>query len=136
MSGGKDIKDSNDSNEDKSELYEQLEVLKLAEKTTYLVVFVVLLNIKNIRNQEMSILDAINNTNFAEDLQEMKYMKKQGNTILRFASGIFLYMNYFYFANRDLVESGEEEENILYQNFISSLLIFIATVMAGNNIEL
>lgn len=126
----------NDSKEDKSELYEQLEVLTLAENTTYLVVFVILLNIKVIKNQKVAILDSINNTNFAEDLKEMKYMQKKGNNILRFATSIFLYMNYYYFINGDLSEIGEEEKNKSYQGFISSLLVFIATIIAGNNIEL
>lgn len=119
------------------ELYRQLGILNLSLDTVYVIVIAILLNIEFIKWSIIGTLDKINNTKNAEKIGDLSEVPKMSNLMFIYATGIFLLINFSAFKNSvSSEETAKREKCKAWKAFLSSLLIFIATGLTRDNLEL
>ena len=119
------------------ELYEQLGIINLSIDTIFVIVAAISLNIKFLMWSKVGILDKINNTKNAEEIGDLSELPKVANLMYIYATGIFLLINYSNFQNvSSLKETTKRQECKAWKAFLSSLLIFIATGLTKDNLEI
>lgn len=119
------------------ELYEQLGIINLSIDTIFVIVAAISLNIKFLIWSKIGILDKINNTKNAEKVEDLSELPKIANLMYIYATGIFLLINYSQFQNiSSLKETTKRQKCKVWKAFLSSLLIFIATGLTRDNLEI
>lgn len=119
------------------ELYEQLGIINLSIDTIFVIVAAISLNIKFLIWSKIGILDKINNTKNAEKVGDLSELPKIANLMYIYATGIFLLINYSQFQNiSSLKETTKRQKCKVWKAFLSSLLIFIATGLTRDNLEI
>lgn len=119
------------------ELYEQLGIINLSIDTIFVIVAAISLNIKFLMWSKVGVLDKINNTKNAKEIGDLSELPKVANLMYIYATGIFLLINYSNFQNiSSLKETTKRQECKAWKAFLSSLLIFIATGLTKDNLEI
>lgn len=119
------------------ELYEQLGIINLSIDTIFVIVAAISLNIKFLTWSKVGVLDKINNTKNAKEIGDLSELPKVANLMYIYATGIFLLINYSNFQNiSSLKETTKRQECKAWKAFLSSLLIFIATGLTKDNLEI
>ena len=122
-----------------SELIRQLGVLNLSINTIYIIVLAIFMNINYLYDSRGRLLDEINGTNYMENAPDVSDAPRIANKLFLYATGVFLEIN---FEQLQVVSSvtgeGRDEKAIMNasNNLLSSLLIFIATGISHNTLNL
>ena len=137
--------DSSNSNENttttsNSELIQQLQTLNLSIGTIYVILIAIFLNLEYVYGERLKILDALNGTKCSENQTDKGDNPRISNRLFLYATAIFLIINWQGLqkvsqSNDNTIE-GIKNKKRAYNSFFASLLIFIATLISGNNFNL
>ena len=122
-----------------SELIRQLGVLNLSINTIYIIVLAIFMNINYLYISRGRLLDEINGTNYMENAPDVSDAPRIANKLFLYATGVFLEINFEQLQVASSVTGeGRDEQAIMNasNNLLSSLLIFIATGISHNTLNL
>lgn len=135
-----DEEGSTSSNSDiDSELIRQLGVLNLSINTIYIIVLAIFMNINYLYDSRGRLLDEINGTNYMENAPDVSDAPRIANKLFLYATGVFLEINFEQLqVASSMTGEGRDEKAIMNasNNLLSSLLIFIATGISHNTLNL
>lgn len=135
-----DEEGSTSSNSDiDSELIRQLGVLNLSINTVYIIVLAIFMNINYLYDSRGRLLDEINGTNYMENAPDVSDAPRIANKLFLYATGVFLEINFEQLqVASSMTGEGRDEKAIMNasNNLLSSLLIFIATGISHNTLNL
>lgn len=117
------------------ELNNNLLILNISEGLLYIFIIATIFNLDFINYSKVKIYDILNNTNDAEKLENAKSEKIQSVQLFIFVTGMFVYISYYNFNN---LKNQSDDYNEIYngwQNFIASILTFVAIDISASNIE-
>ena len=117
------------------ELNNNLLILNISEGLLYIFIIATIFNLDFINYSKVKIYDILNNTNDAEKLENAKSEKIQSVQLFIFVTGMFVYISYYNFNN---LKNQSNDYNEIYngwQNFIASILTFVAINISASNIE-
>lgn len=120
------------TDEEKNQLIKQIGIINLSEFGISLIIYASILNILYLQWQKVIILDQLNSTNYADNLQDLTEVPRGANIIYLFVTAIFtgiLFDNYQSALSQTGENRSEEEIRNAYKNFIAILLILLATTM-------
>lgn len=122
---------------DINDLLRQLGILNLSGNMIILIIIATILNFKFINWQKIKILDTLNSTNFSENSPDISNIPRLTNRIFLIATATFLGINYnelkrqYYDPNSD-----NRSITIANRNVLSSMLVFMATLVSRDTLEL
>lgn len=122
-----------------SELIRQLGVLNLSINTVYIIVLAIFMNINYLYDSRGRLLDEINGTNYMENAPDVSDAPRIANKLFLYATGVFLEINFEQLqVASSMTGEGRDEKAIMNasNNLLSSLLIFIATGISHNTLNL
>lgn len=122
-----------------SELIRQLGVLNLSINTIYIIVLAIFMNINYLYISRGRLLDEINGTNYMENAPDVSDAPRIANKLFLYATGVFLEINFEQLqVASSMTGEGRDEKAIMNasNNLLSSLLIFIATGISHNTLNL
>lgn len=122
-----------------SELIRQLGVLNLSINTIYIIVLAIFMNINYLYDSRGRLLDEINGTNYMENAPDVSDAPRIANKLFLYATGVFLEINFEQLqVASSMTGEGRDEKAIMNasNNLLSSLLIFIATGISHNTLNL
>lgn len=136
--------ESNDSQNNanvpnRDELLSQLGTLNLSIDTVYIIVLATLLNLYYLYSLRAGVSDQLFDTNESENFIDTKNFPRITNAMFLYSTGVFLNINYkgLEDARRASRETNDKRAVIrAWKSFLSSLLIFIATAISRDNLEL
>lgn len=135
-----DEEGSTSSNSDiDSELIRQLGVLNLSINTIYIIVLAIFMNINYLYISRGRLLDEINGTNYMENAPDVSDAPRIANKLFLYATGVFLEINFEQLQVVSSVTGEDRDEQAIMNannNLLSSLLIFIATGISHNTLNL
>lgn len=135
-----DEEGSTSSNSDiDSELIRQLGVLNLSINTVYIIVLAIFMNINYLYDSRGRLLDEINDTNYMENAPDVSDAPRIANKLFLYATGVFLEINFEQLQVVSSVTGEDRDEKAIMNannNLLSSLLIFIATGISHNTLNL
>ena len=135
-----DEEGSTSSNSDiDSELIRQLGVLNLSINTIYIIVLAIFMNINYLYDSRGRLLDEINDTNYMENAPDVSDAPRIANKLFLYATGVFLEINFEQLQVVSSVTGEDRDEQAIMNannNLLSSLLIFIATGISHNTLNL
>lgn len=135
-----DEEGSTSSNSDiDSELIRQLGVLNLSINTIYIIVLAIFMNINYLYDSRGRLLDEINGTNYMENAPDVSDAPRIANKLFLYATGVFLEINFEQLQVVSSVTGEDRDEKAIMNasnNLLSSLLIFIATGISHNTLNL
>lgn len=135
-----DKEGSTSSNSDiDSELIRQLGVLNLSINTVYIIVLAIFMNINYLYDSRGRLLDEINGTNYMENAPDVSDAPRIANKLFLYATGVFLEINFEQLQVVSSVTGEDRDEQAIMNannNLLSSLLIFIATGISHNTLNL
>ena len=135
-----DEEGSTSSNSDiDSELIRQLGVLNLSINTVYIIVLAIFMNINYLYISRGRLLDEINGTNYMENAPDVSDAPRIANKLFLYATGVFLEINFEQLQVVSSVTGEDRDEKAIMNasnNLLSSLLIFIATGISHNTLNL
>ena len=135
-----DEEGSTSSNSDiDSELIRQLGVLNLSINTVYIIVLAIFMNINYLYDSRGRLLDEINDTNYMENAPDVSDAPRIANKLFLYATGVFLEINFEQLQVVSSVTGEDRDEQAIMNannNLLSSLLIFIATGISHNTLNL
>lgn len=135
-----DEEGSTSSNSDiDSELIRQLGVLNLSINTIYIIVLAIFMNINYLYDSRGRLLDEINGTNYMENAPDVSDAPRIANKLFLYATGVFLEINFEQLQVVLSVTGEDRDEQAIMNannNLLSSLLIFIATGISHNTLNL
>lgn len=123
----------------RDELLSQLGTLNLSIDTVYIIVLATLLNLYYLYSLRAGVSDQLFNTNESENFIDTKNFPRITNAMFLYSTGVFLNINYkgLEDARRVSRETNDKRAVIrAWKSFLSSLLIFIATAISRDNLEL
>ncbi|WP_368244048.1 hypothetical protein [Clostridium tertium] len=123
----------------RDELLSQLGTLNLSIDTVYIIVLATLLNLYYLYSLRAGVSDQLFNTNESENFIDTKNFPRITNAMFLYSTGVFLNINYkgLEDARRVSRETNDKRAVIrAWKAFLSSLLIFIATAISRDNLEL
>lgn len=123
----------------RDELLSQLGTLNLSIDTVYIIVLATLLNLYYLYSLRAGVSDKLFNTNESENFIDTKNFPRITNAMFLYSTGVFLNINYkgLEDARRVSRETNDKRAVIrAWKSFLSSLLIFIATAISRDNLEL
>lgn len=143
IENSKDEKESTSSNSNTSypdsELIRQLNVLNLSINTIYIIVLAIFMNINYLYDSKGRLLDEINGTNYMENAPDVSDAPRIANKLFLYATGVFLKINFDQLQVVSSVTGEDRDEEAIMNannNLLSSLLIFIATGISHNTLNL
>ena len=122
-----------------SELIRQLVVLNLSINTIYIIVLAIFMNINYLYISRGRLLDEINGTNYMENAPDVSDAPRIANKLFLYATGVFLEINFEQLQVVSSVTGEDRDEQAIMNasnNLLSSLLIFIATGISHNTLNL
>lgn len=122
-----------------SELIRQLGVLNLSINTIYIIVLAIFMNINYLYISRGRLLDEINGTNYMENAPDVSDAPRIANKLFLYATGVFLEINFEQLQVVSSVTGEDRDEQAIMNasnNLLSSLLIFIATGISHNTLNL
>lgn len=122
-----------------SELIRQLGVLNLSINTIYIIVLAIFMNINYLYISRGRLLDEINGTNYMENAPDVSDAPRIANKLFLYATGVFLEINFEQLQVVSSVTGEDRDEKAIMNasnNLLSSLLIFIATGISHNTLNL
>lgn len=135
-----DEEGSTSSNSDiDSELIRQLGVLNLSINTVYIIVLAIFMNINYLYISRGRLLDEINGTNYMENAPDVSDAPRIANKLFLYATGVFLEINFEQLQVASSMTGEDRDEKAIMNasnNLLSSLLIFIATGISHNTLNL
>ena len=135
-----DEEGSTSSNSDiDSELIRQLGVLNLSINTVYIIVLAIFMNINYLYISIGRLLDEINGTNYMENAPDVSDAPRIANKLFLYATGVFLEINFEQLQVASSMTGEDRDEKAIMNasnNLLSSLLIFIATGISHNTLNL
>lgn len=135
-SSDEDINNDEDSNN--SELIKQLGILNVSIDTLHVILIAVILNINFVKGEKAKLLDAINETNFAENSPDLSDTPRITNIMFLYATGVFLDINYNTFREVSSVKGKNRNPKAIrraWKSFISSVLNLISVAISRDNLE-
>lgn len=129
--------DTNASNRD--ELFSQLNTLNLSIDTLYIIILATFLNLYYLYSLKAEVSDQLFNTNESEKFVDTKDFPRITNAMFLYSTGIFLDVNYKGLEEARIASRQSNDKRGLIRalkSFLSSLLIFIATIINRDNLEL
>lgn len=123
----------------RDELLSQLGTLNLSIDTVYIIVLATLLNLYYLYSLRAGVSDQLFNTNESENFIDTKNFPRITNAMFLYSTGVFLNINYrgLEEARRASRETNDKRAVIrAWKSFLASLLIFIATAISRDNLEL
>lgn len=137
-SNEKDDNESTLTEEERNELIKGLEILNLSLVGIAITLYALLLAIEYINWEKIKVLDEINETTFAEDLEDLSDTPKETNKLYIVVSIIFIFIvwnNYKTSAAKTGEERNERTIKANYRNVITSLLVLLATVVNHDTVN-
>ena len=135
-----DEEGSTSSNSDiDSELIRQLGEKNLSINTVYIIVLAIFMNINYLYISRGRLLDEINGTNYMENAPYVSDAPRIANKLFLYATGVFLEINFEQLQVVSSVTGEDRDEKAIMNannNLLSSLLIFIATGISHNTLNL
>ena len=135
-----DEEGSTSSNSDiDSELIRQLGVLNLSINTVYIIVLAIFMNINYLYISRGRLLDEINGTSYMENAPDVSDAPRIANKLFLYATGVFLEINFEQLQVASSMTGEDRDEKAIMNasnNLLSSLLIFIATGISHNTLNL
>ena len=136
--------ESNDSQNNanvpnRDELISQLGTLNLSIDTLYIIILATLLNLYYLYSLRAGVSDQLFDTNESENFIDTKNFPRITNAMFLYSTGVFLNINYrgLEEARRASRETNDKRAVIrAWKSFLASLLIFIATAISRDNLEL
>lgn len=136
--------ESNDSQNNanvpnRDELLSQLGTLNLSIDTLYIIILATLLNLYYLYSLRAGVSDQLFDTNESENFIDTKNFPRITNAMFLYSTGAFLNINYrgLEEARRASRETNDKRAVIrAWKSFLASLLIFIATAISRDNLEL
>ncbi|WP_195429751.1 hypothetical protein [Clostridium sp. D46t1_190503_E9] len=129
---------NNASVPNRDELFSQLGTLNLSIDTLYIIILATLLNLYYLYSLRAGVSDQLFNTNESEKFINTKNFPRITNAMFLYATGIFLDINYrgLEEAKRASKETNDKRAVVrAWKSFLSSLLVFIATTISRDNLE-
>lgn len=124
------------SDSDKEELYAYANEVGLAEIVVYFLISALAMDVRYLQLLRGQINDTINNTDCYSNVGDINILTISANKIYVVGTFYFLWLNYSkYIQSLNSDEEMSEQIND-WQDFIASLMIFIATVLSGSNLTL
>lgn len=123
----------------REELIKQLKIINLSISTIYIVVLAIFLNIEYLQIQKAKLLDTINGTSYAANIQGFEELTVIAAKMFLLATGIFFGINlngYNELLNLPPDERDEREVARASNRLLSSLLTFLASNINHNNLTL
>lgn len=130
---------NSDGNNINSELIRQLNVLNLSINTIYIIILAILMNINYLYVSRGQLLDEINGTNYMKDAEDVSDVPRIANKLFLYATGVFLEINFEQLQVASSMTGEDRDEKAIMNasnNLLSSLLIFIATGISHNTLNL
>ncbi|MBE6072919.1 MAG: hypothetical protein E7208_13465 [Clostridium butyricum] len=117
---------------DKQELIRQLNILDISSKGLYIIFFAVILNIRYIGWNKLKVLDALNETNYSETVEDLTYIPKVVNRLYLFTTILFLFIIYSSYLTAVSASEEERDEQVIRDtgsNLLAIVLILFGTVI-------
>lgn len=121
------------------ELLKQLDILNLSYNTLHVILLAVTLNINYVKWERARLLDEINKTDLSKRLPDLSDTPRITNMMFLYTSGVFLDINYNEYKKVSNVKGKNRSLRAIkraWKSFLSSLLVFIATTISRDNLEL
>lgn len=123
------------NDEDTNNMFELLKSLKVSNISyagLIIVLIAVIINIKYIEWNRVRILDSINNTNFAEKIEDLNEAPKLTNRLYLISTIMFMFIIYDeYITQISLDESQKDDEAICaaWKKYVAIILFLIGTLI-------
>lgn len=136
--GNKGKKDNESQNSDqinaeKEALLKQLEILNVSENTIQIALLATFLSFLNIDRTRITLLDQINDTEYAKGLPNFSEIPRLSNILFIYVTFTFLQISYN--ALQDGINANAINIEGLYESYLASLLVFVATLIRYFNLS-
>ncbi|WP_291648190.1 hypothetical protein [Clostridium sp.] len=123
----------------RDELFSQLSTLNLSIDTLYIIILATFLNLYYLYSLRAEISDQLFDTNESENFIDTKNFPRITNAMFLYSTGVFLNINYKGLEDARIASRETKDKRAViraWKSFLSSLLIFIATAISRDNLEL
>ncbi|WP_195265109.1 hypothetical protein [Clostridium sp. 1001275B_160808_H3] len=130
---------NNASVPNRDELFSQLKTLNLSIDTLYIIILATFLNLYYLYSLKAQVSDQLFNTNESDQFIDTKNFPKITNAMFLYSTGIFLDINYKGLEEAKIASrQSNDKRGIIkaWKSFLSSLLVFLATAISRDNLEL
>lgn len=136
--GNKRKKDNESQNSDqinaeKEALLKQLEILNVSENTIQIALLATFLSFLNIDRTRIILLDQINDTDYSKGLPNFSELPRLSNVLFIYVTFTFLQISYN--ALQDGINGNSTNVEGLYESYLASLLVFVATLIRYFNLS-
>lgn len=117
---------------DKQELIKQLNILGISSQGLYIILFAVILNIRYIGWSKLKVLDALNETNYLETVEDLTDAPKVVNRLYLFTTVLFLFIIYNSYLTALSASAEDRDEQAIRDtgsNLLAIVLILFGTVI-------
>lgn len=114
------------------EIIKNLNILNISHVGLILVLIAVIINIRYIEWSKIQVFDTINNTNYAQEMEDLTEAPKVTNKLYIAATLIFIAIIYdAYITQISLDESKRDIDNIrdAWKKYIAIILVFIGSLI-------
>lgn len=136
--GNKGKKDSESQNSDqinaeKQALLKQLEIVNLSENTIQIALLATFLSFLNIDRTRITLLDQINETDYADSLPNISDLPRLSSILFIYVT--FTFLQIAFNALQDGINTKVTNIEGLYESYLASLLVFVATLIRYFNLN-
>lgn len=136
--GNKGKKDSESQNSDqinaeKQALLKQLEIVNLSENTIQIALLATFLSFLNIDRTRITLLDQINETDYADSLPNISDLPRLSSILFIYVT--FTFLQIAFNALQDGINTKGTNIEGLYESYLASLLVFVATLIRYFNLN-